>query len=106
MVIIRRIVVFICDDREYYEPDYILRRRSVQLIVALPPRGTNLNQKWIKQIGHDSFVIAHAGKPWSKKEWRSVRFWSSPGARDRLPRTGTDKLRTVETDTISEISMT
>ena len=40
VVIIRRIVVFIDGDREYYEPDYILRRRSVQLIVALPPRGT------------------------------------------------------------------
>ena len=60
------IMAFVDGDERDYEPDYILRRRSVQLIVASSPKGTNL--KWIKQLGLGASVIQLVVDLWSQEE--------------------------------------
>src|SRR6266567_8066446 len=61
------IVAFVDGDKRDYEPNEILlRRRSVQLIVASSLNGTN--QKWIKQAGHGSSVTKLAVNLWSYEE--------------------------------------
>ena len=53
-------------DGDKKEPSYILRRPSVQLIVASPPSGAS--PEWAKQIGPGSFVTQLVVKPWSENE--------------------------------------
>jgi hypothetical protein len=59
------IVAFVDLDKKY-EPNEMLRRRSVQMIVAASPKGTS--QKWIKYIGHSSSVTPLVARLWSQKE--------------------------------------
>ena len=60
------IVAFVDGDERDFEPEEILLRTTVQLIVAVSPKGTF--RKWTEQMGHGSFVTEIAVKLWSQKE--------------------------------------
>ncbi len=66
------IVAFVDGDMGDYEPDDILIRHSVQLIVASSPKGAY--KKWTKQTGHASVVTRLAIKPWSREELSLAGF--------------------------------
>ena len=60
------IVAFVDGDEEDYKPDEFLRRRSVQLIIASSPKGSNM--KWIKQLGPYSSFTRLVVNLWSQEE--------------------------------------
>jgi len=60
------IVAFVDIDRANHEPDHILRDRSVQLIVASSPKGTN--QPWANQAGFLISITQLVIQLWSDKE--------------------------------------
>ena len=57
------IVAFVDGDNEGHGPSYMLRRQSVQIVLASPPNG--VNQPWIKRNG---CVMMLATKLWSARE--------------------------------------
>ncbi len=60
------IVAFVDVDEGDYKPEDMLICRSVQLIVASPPKGAF--SKWTKQLGQASFVTQLVAKLWSYEE--------------------------------------
>lgn len=61
-----RIPAFADGDESNYSPNDMLRRSSVQLIVASSPRGAN--QRWIKLI--------QARRPWLTRHKLITKLWS------------------------------
>jgi hypothetical protein len=59
------IVAFVDGDKRDYEPDEIIQRRSVQIVVASFPSG--INKRWMKQIS-GSFFTELVVKLWSPRE--------------------------------------
>ena len=60
------IVALIDGDKGDYEPNEMLLRPSVQLVVASSPKGAY--HSWTKQTGNASFITRLAIKLWSRKE--------------------------------------
>jgi hypothetical protein len=59
-------IVAYVDGDESFSPDHMLRRPSVQLVVASFPK--EKNQEWIKQAGLNSSVTVLVIKLWKKEE--------------------------------------
>jgi len=57
------IVAFVDGDENNYGPKHMLRRRTVQIILASPPTGAN--RGWVKQASN---VKVLATKLWSPRE--------------------------------------
>jgi hypothetical protein len=60
------IVALVDGDKKHHEPEDILIRQSVQLIVASSPKGAH--PQWAKQLGPGAFVTQLVVKLWSHKE--------------------------------------
>ena len=61
-----KIVAYIDADEKKFEPQSFIRHRSVKIIAASPPRGTD--QPWMKQMGNVGFPITFATALWTDSE--------------------------------------
>ena len=61
-----KIVAYVDADEKKFEPQSFIRHRSVKIIAASSPKGTN--QPWMKQMGNVGFPITFASALWTDSE--------------------------------------